>query len=118
MHVHNWLISPYDLNDNLITKGGKDISIDIFIVFLRQLVHPRVPRAWKCASWTSKGSVAPQIGLRCIWKQRVVPHAEFPAFSVGENFSPATAGHMTIIPMRSAASPGGSQSEPLFTRAF
>jgi hypothetical protein len=34
--------------------------------------------------------------------------AEYPAFSDGENFSR----------YRPAASPGGSQSEPLFTRAF
>jgi hypothetical protein len=43
---------------------------------------------------------------------------KYPAFSVGENFSPDTAGHMALIPMRTAASPGGSQSEALSTRAF
>jgi hypothetical protein len=48
----------------------------------------------------------------------VARHAEYPAIPVGENFSPYTAGHMAVIPMRTAASPGGSQSEPLFTRAF
>jgi hypothetical protein len=32
-------------------------------------------------------------------------HAEYPAFSVGENFSPDTAGHMALIPMRTAARP-------------
>jgi hypothetical protein len=45
-------------------------------------------------------------------------HAEYPAFSVGENFSPDTAGHMAFIPLRTAASSGGSQSEPSFIRAF
>jgi hypothetical protein len=45
-------------------------------------------------------------------------HGEYPAFSVGENFSPDTDGHVALIPMLTAASPGGSQSEPLFTRAF
>jgi hypothetical protein len=35
-----------------------------------------------------------------------------------ENLSPDRAGHMDLILMRTAASPGGSQSEPLFTRAF
>jgi hypothetical protein len=39
-----------------------------------------------------------------------------PAFSVGENFSPDTAGHMALISMQTAASP--RQSEPLFTHAF
>jgi hypothetical protein len=33
-------------------------------------------------------------------------------------FSLDTAGHMALIPMRTDAIPGGSQSEPLFTRAF
>jgi hypothetical protein len=41
----------------------------------------------------------------------VKDHAEYQAFSIGEKFSPAdTAGHMAFIPMRTAASPGGSQS--------
>jgi hypothetical protein len=44
--------------------------------------------------------------------------AEYPAFSAGENFSPDTVGHMSLIPMRTAAAPGGSHSEPLFARAF
>jgi hypothetical protein len=41
-------------------------------------------------------------------------HAEYPAVSVGENISPDT-GHIALKP---AASRGGSQSVPLFTRAF
>jgi hypothetical protein len=45
-------------------------------------------------------------------------HAEYPAFSVGQNFSQDTAGHIALMPVRTAASPGCSQSEPLFTRAF
>jgi hypothetical protein len=45
-------------------------------------------------------------------------HAEYPAFSVGANFSPDTAEHIALKPMQTSASPGGSQSEPLFTRTF
>jgi hypothetical protein len=37
-------------------------------------------------------------------------HVEYPAFSVGENFSPDTAGHMALIPMWTAALPGGQDS--------
>jgi hypothetical protein len=43
-------------------------------------------------------------------------HAEYPALSVGENFSPCTAGHMALIPMRTTASPGGSQSTVVYPR--
>jgi hypothetical protein len=48
----------------------------------------------------------------------ICSYDEYPEFSVGESFSPDTAGHMALIPVWTAASPGGSQSEPLFTRAF
>jgi hypothetical protein len=57
--------------------------------------------------WVTQESV-----VQAMW------HAEYPALSVGANFCPDTAGHMTLKPMRTTASPGGNQSEPLFTRAF
>jgi hypothetical protein len=41
-----------------------------------------------------------------------VSHTEYPAFYVGENFSPDTAGHMALISIWTATSLRGSQSEP------
>jgi hypothetical protein len=37
-------------------------------------------------------------------------HSEYPAFSVGANFSPNTAGHIAPKPMQTTASHRGSQS--------
>jgi hypothetical protein len=54
-----------------------------------------------------------------ILTENIFLHAEYLAFSGGENFSPDTASHKAlIIPMQTAALPGGIQSEPLFTRTF
>jgi hypothetical protein len=41
----------------------------------------------------------------CEQNYPMMRHAEYPAFSVGENFSSDTAGHMALIPMRARRQP-------------